>query len=187
MKLRALAMALVVGIALPQTALACYQLSERIWMCAGDSIWKTAEWDQYGDGATLLLDDYVLNFTEDFPGSDIRDDLSTLQEQFATYVELVEADGTAPLEIKLQDSFDIPAGKAFRSLQRELYDDTESVSAVMLAEIGAARIIFYLDGPKTLDWDTIDTTSRGVLDLLRDSCADKKTCASPNKAREATD
>jgi hypothetical protein len=187
MKSRALAIALAAGIALPQTALACYHLSENVWMCAGQSVWQAAEWDIYGDGSTLVVDDYVLNFTEDFPGAEIKDDLSTLAEQFVTYAELAAADGTAPLEINTQDLLDIPAGSAFRSLQRDRYDGVETVSAVMLVEVSKARIMLYLDGPQKLDWDTVDVASRGVLDLIRDSCADAATCASANKSLETTE
>lgn len=172
---------------LPHMASACHQLSAHVWMCAGGTPWALAEWDPYGDGATLLLDDYVLNFTEDWPGAEIRDDLTTLQEQFVTYSELVEVDGNAPLEIKAQDVLDIPAGKAFRSLQRDRYDEVETISAVMLAQVSEARIMLWLDGPLSTEWETIDSNSYAVLDLLRDACVDAQTCASRDQAIVATE
>jgi len=175
------------ALALPQTASACHQLSENIWMCAGDTAWSDAKWDPYGDGATLLLDDYILNFTEDWPGSEIKDELTTLQEQFVTYSELVEADGNAPLAVKQQDVLELPAGKAFRSLQRDRYDDVETVSAVMLAEVADARIMLWLDGPRNLEWDSIDAESYAVLTMLREACVDETTCASPDQTRVATE
>ena len=177
------AVALMAGIALPQTAAACQQLSANVWLCAGDSPWASAEWDPYGDGATLLLDDYVLNFTEEFPGADIRDDLTTLEEQFVTYAELTEADGNAPLAVERQEGFDIPAGRAFRSLQRDRYDEVETVSAVMLAEVDVVRIMLWLDAPVTTSWTQIDAASLEVLESLRNICADPDKCAAPDQER----
>lgn len=187
MRARVLGALLGLVIGLPQMASACHQLSANVWMCAAGTAWAGAEWDPYGDGATLLLDDYVLNFTEDWPGADIRDDLTTLQEQFVTYSELAAADGNAPLEIKSQDVLDVAAGKVFRSLQRDRYDDIETVSAVMLAEVSEARIMLWLDGPSHTEWETIDSSSYEVLSLLRDACADVQTCASPDQAILATE
>lgn len=169
--------------ALPQSAAACFQLSENVWMCAHDTAWADASWDPYGDGSTLMLEDYVLNFTEDFPGADIRDTLTTLDEQFVTYAALMAADGTEPLEVHRQEVLTVEAGRAFRSLQRDLYDDTETISAVMLADISDARIMLYLDGPQTLSWDDIDTEAVGVLNLLRDSCADRASCESASQSK----
>lgn len=183
MKAHFLAMTCCAVFALPQMAAACFQLSENVWMCANDTAWEDASWDPYGDGSTLLLEDYVLNFTEDFPGSEIRDSLTTLEEQFVTYATLMAADGTEPLEIHTQEVLAIEAGMAFRSLQRDLYDDTVTVSAVMLADIRDARIMLYLDGPPTLSWADIDTESAGILNILRDSCADVASCESPGQSK----
>jgi len=180
--MKALALTSCLALSLPEMAQACHQLSENVWMCAHGTAWHTAEWDPYGDGATLLLDDYALSFTEDFPGADIKDDLSTLQEQFVTYSELVTADGTPPIEVYTQEVLEIATGQSFRSLQRDRYDDIETVSAVMLAEVRDARIMLYLDGPRTLDWASIDDVSRDVLALLRGECADKASCASPDRS-----
>ena len=58
-----IACAAAMGLARP--AEACHQLSANVWMCASGSDWRAAEWDPYGDGASLLLNDYVLSFTED--------------------------------------------------------------------------------------------------------------------------
>ena len=175
------------ALALPQMARACFQLSDAIWMCAADTAWAEATWDPYGDGATLNLGDYLLNFTDNWPGAEIRDDLTTLEEQFATYAELTEADGNPPVEVHSQELLELPVGKAFRSLQRDRYDDVETVSAVMLVEISAARLMIYLDGPETLDWPQIDSESRVILAALRDSCADTTTCATPDQTKIDTE
>ncbi len=186
--MRALCLGLsAAGWMLPQTALACHQLSQSVWMCAAGTPWAAAEWEAEGDGTTMILGDFVLTFTEDFPGAEIRDGVSTLQEQFVTYAELIEADGAAPIEVNRQEMVDFDTGQAFRSLQLDRYDDSDTVSAVMLAQVSDARIMLYLDGPSTLDWPEIDSASRGVLNLLRDSCADASTCLSPTEARVATE
>lgn len=181
MSLRALAVMMGVALTLPVQALACHQLSVNVWMCASGTAWQEAKWDPYGDGATLLLDDFALSFTEDFPGAGIRDVLTTLEEQYITYAELTAADGNAPLEVHRQEVVQFETGSAFRSLQRDKYDDSQTTSAVMLADVRAARIMLYLDGPATLEWNMIDAASRGVLDLLRASCADVATCAGPDQ------
>ncbi len=180
MKARLSGIVMAAAMVLPVQVLACHQLSQNVWMCAGDTPWEQAEWDPYGDGATLLLDDYALSFTEDFPGAEIRDVLTTLEEQFVTYAELTEADGNAPLEVNRQELITLDGVQAYRSLQRDKYDDSQTTSAVMLADVKAARIMLYLDGPPTLAWDRIDTASRDVLALLRASCADVATCAGPD-------
>ncbi|KIN65001.1 hypothetical protein Z946_3898 [Sulfitobacter noctilucicola] len=184
MSLRALAFVTAAALALPQTAAACFQLSQSVWMCGGGTSWQDATWDVFGDGATLLFEDYALSFTEDFPGADIRDGVTTLEEQYVTYATLAEADGNPPLEVVRQETLEIAAGRAFRSLQLDRYEDVETVSAVMMADVDAARIMLYLDGPQTLDWDVIDADSRAVLDMLRGSCADQKTCISADRAKE---
>ncbi|KIN61079.1 hypothetical protein Z945_2064 [Sulfitobacter noctilucae] len=178
---------LTAGALLPQAALACHQLSQAVWMCAAGTPWAAVRWDTAGDGTTMILNDYVLSFSENFPGAEIRDDLTTLQEQFVTYAELMEADDAAPIEVTRQEIVEFTAGEAFRSLQLDRYDDIDTVSAVMLAEVGTARIMLYLDGPQTLDWPEIDSASRGVLDLLRESCADAQTCLSATEARVVTE
>ena len=183
MRAGALVLACCGAFALPQPAAACFQLSQSVWMCANDTAWAGASWNPYDDGSSLLLEDYVLNFTEDFPGADIRDALTTLEEQFVTYSALMEADGTQPLEVHRQEILIIEGGRAFRSLQREIYDDTETVSAVMLADISDARIMLYLDGSPTLSWQDIEVESTGVLNLLRDNCADQTSCLNADQSK----
>ena len=185
--MRALAATMAVGLSVAQGAAACHQLSANVWMCAKGTSWEAAEWDPYGDGATLLLDDFILNFTEDFPGAEIRDDLTSLEEQFVTYAELAAADGNPPLEVHRQETFAIPAGTAFRSLQRDRYDDIETASAVMLAEVDVARIMIWLDGPANMDWTDVDSASLTVLETLRNVCGDPEDCEGPNQERVASE
>ena len=87
----------------------------------------------------------------------------------------------------MQEAFDIPSGSAFRSLRRDRYDDVETISAVMLAEVDVARIMLWLDGPPSTGWDEIDAASLEVLGLLRNICADPDTCAGPDQARVMTE
>lgn len=181
------AMTLWAALALPQAAQACDQLSAHVWMCAKGTPWEAAEWDPYGDGATLLLGDYVFNFTEDFPGAEIRDDLTTLEEQFVTYAELVKADGNAPLEVLRQEMLHMPAGQAFRSLQRDRFAEEERLSAVMLAEVDVVRIMLWLDGPTTMPWEDIDTASRNILERLSAVCDDPEACVGPGQERVITE
>lgn len=177
MNLRALTFGCVAALALPQTALACAQLSEHFWMCDRGTPWEVAEWDAAGDGATLILGDVVLNFTEEWPGFEISDDLATLEERYATYVEWIAADGLSPLEVFQSDRVTFPAGAAVRALQREEVEGEAFMSAVMLAEIGTSRIMLYLDAPETTELSEMDDMSRNVLTLLHGSCADPISCA----------
>lgn len=175
--MRLAASALALGLALPQAGLACAQLSEHVWMCDRGTPWETAQWDAAGDGSARILGDVVLSFTEQWPGHEIGDDLATLQERFVTYEEWMRGDDLAPLEVHAQQVFDIPAGQVFRSLQRDAVDGAELVSAVMLAQVGEARIMLFMDTPADTAWPALDTMSRAALDLLRPACADEVSCA----------
>ena len=162
---------------LPQTAAACAQLSAHVWLCDRGSAWESAEWDPASDGATLILDDLVLNFTEEWPGFEITDEQSTLQEQFATYSEWIATDGEAPLEVYQTDEIQIESGWALRSIERNVLDGGDIISAIMLAQVSASRIMIYLDGPAYLEIEAMDMASRELLGLLRETCADPVSCA----------
>ncbi len=177
MNLRALTLAGVTVLALTQAVMACAQLSAHVWMCDRDTPWEIAEWDAAGDGSTRILGDLVLNFTEEWPGFEIADDLATLNEQYATYSEWIVADGNAPLEVLYSDQVDFVGGTSMRALQRDTVEGTEFMSAVMLAQVGAARIMLYLDAPSNTALAEIDSQSRSILDMLRDNCADPVSCA----------
>ncbi len=165
------------AIALPQTAQACAQLSADIWMCDRNTAWEMAEWDPASDGAARFLDDLVLTFSDEWPGYEIGDDLSTLEERFATYEEWIKAEGEAPLQ-KLQfDRLTVANATAVRSLERDEIEGKAFMSAVMLAQVGMGRIMLYLDAPDTTALSDLDSISRNVLALLHDNCADPVSCA----------
>ena len=177
MNLRALSIAGAAAIALPHAVAACAQLSENVWMCDRDTAWEVAAWDAAGDGSTLILGDLALSFTEEWPGFEIGDGLATLEERYATYAEWIAADGDAPLEVFQNDRLTFASGSAVRSIQKDTLEGDTFLSAVMLAEVGASRIMLYLDAPETTDIANMDTLSRSVLALLHDSCADPISCA----------
>ncbi|MGB3244658.1 MAG: hypothetical protein WBB25_08995 [Sulfitobacter sp.] len=169
--------AFILAATLPQMSAACAQLSENVWLCDRGSQWEAAEWDTASDGSTLINGALVLNFTEHWPGFEITDDLSTLQEQFTTYSEWIAADGEAPLEVYQTDLLDIESGEALRSIERNQIDGSETLSAIMLVQVSASRIMIFLDGPVGMDVREMDAASREVLSLLKDNCADPVSCA----------
>ncbi|MFK7835830.1 MAG: hypothetical protein AB8B60_06390 [Sulfitobacter sp.] len=187
--MKALALPLLAALAVPQTAQACHQLAAQVWLCAGGTAWAEAEWDPYGDGGVLLLEDYNLGFEDDFYGHDVRDDLTTLEEQLTTYLATEAAeDGAEVLEVHSRELMEIPAGTVFRSLQFDKFEGTTpSFTALMLAEIGATRIVIYLDAGSTSNWGTLDRDSRAIMQMLRATCADTDTCASPTQSLWATE
>lgn len=171
------ALILGVALALPQAASACAQLSEHVWMCDRDTMWEAAEWDPAGDGSARFLGDLVLTFTEEWPGFEISDDIATLEEGFATYDEWVAGDGQVPLERLLSDRVSVGGATAARAIQRDAIEGNAYMSVVMLTQVGASRIMLYLDAPDNTPQDEMDTMSRDILALLRDTCADEISCA----------
>lgn len=164
----------------PQSALACAQLTQHIWMCARDTPWETATWDQFGDGATLLMQQYILNFTEDFPGSDLRDDLTTLEEQYTTYdafqQDIYDEDYPAPTVIRT-DAVTLDITAAHRVVQRGIWMGTPYIEAATLAEVGAHRILLQLQAPDETPLADLDRQTEAVLSFLHDTCADPVSCA----------
>ena len=186
MKRPTLAVWLALALALPQAAAACAQLSEHVWMCDRGTPWEAAQWDAAGDGATRILGDVVLNFTEEWPGFEIADELATLEERYATYVAWVAADGMSPLQVLQSDNIAYPSAYAMRTIQRDEIEGEEFMSVVMLAQVGEARIMLYLDAPENTELAEMDTMSRSVLALLQDSCADEISCAEDYQLPPAT-
>ncbi|APE43457.1 hypothetical protein BOO69_08535 [Sulfitobacter alexandrii] len=175
-----LAVAGAVGMALlglPQAAVACAQLSQDVWMCDRGTPWETATWDQYGDGATLLLDDYVLDFTQEWPGHEITDGVSTLEELFATYNAWAAAEAEAPANLLQSDRMNLPHATVVRHIQRDLWEGEPYLQAVMLAQVSDARIMLWLQAPNETPVEDLDLASREVASLLRDDCADPVSCA----------
>lgn len=177
MTLRVITLGFAVAFALPHTAVACAQLSENIWMCDRGTAWEAADWDAAGDGSARFLDDLTLTFTEEWPGFEIGDDLTTLEERYATYAEWMVGDGQIPLEELQFDRVTVGGTTSVRSIQRDEIEGNAFMSVVMLAEVGASRIMLFLDAPDNTPSGDMDTMSRDILALLNDNCADEISCA----------
>lgn len=177
MNLRAITLGCAVIFTLPHAGEACAQLSENIWMCDRGTAWEAAEWDAAGDGSARFLGDLTLTFTEEWPGFDIGDDVTTLEERYATYAEWVAGDGQIPLEQLQSDRVTVGGATSVRSIQRDEIEGNAFMSVVMLAEVGASRIMLFLDAPDNTPLGDMDTMSRDILALLKDTCADEISCA----------
>ena len=171
------ALTLCVAMALPQASLACAQLSANVWMCDRGTPWETAKWDVFGDGSTRYLGEVILNFTEEWPGHEITDLTATLEEQYTTYAEWIAGDGGTPPEVLQVDKIVTPQGHTLRHLQYDEIDGSRTMSAVMLSEVGAARIMLYLDTADTMPLAEMEKLSYDVAMMLRDTCADEVSCA----------
>ena len=179
MRRMATALTLCAGFALPQAAAACAQLSAQVWMCDRGTPWEEATWDTVGDGSTRYLGEVILNFTQEWPGYDIADGTSTLEEQYETYSAWIAADGGPAPEVLKVDRIDTPMGTTLRHLQYDEIEGDRTLSAVMLSDVGSARIMLYLDTTDTMPLDEMDKMSFEVAMMLRDTCADEISCAAP--------
>lgn len=177
MKMRALAWMTGAALALPQMVAACAQLSEAVWMCDRGTAWEAAQWDQFGDGATRLLGDFVLDFNDQWPGHDITDAAATLEEQYATYAEWTAADVAVQPDVLHIDTLESPYAKALRHIQRDVWEGEPYLQTVMLAQVGRARIMLWLQGPDGMPVEQMDAASSEIVSMLRDSCADAISCA----------
>ncbi len=177
MTLRAFLLGAVAALALPHAASACAQLSQHVWMCDRGTPWETAEWDTAGDGTARFLGELVLAFSEEWPGFEIGDDISTLEERFETYEQAVADDGHITLETLLTDRVTLGDATSVRSIQRDEIEVTAFMSAVMLTQVGSRQIMLYLDAPETTELSEMDQMSRDILVLLKDNCADEISCA----------
>jgi hypothetical protein len=162
---------------MPQMSSACAQLAPDVWMCDRGTVWETAEWDIFGDGSTRYTPDFILNFTQEWPGFEITDSVATLEEQFATYAEWIAADGGSAPEVLQVDKIVTPRGLTLRHLQYDEVEGDRTMSAVMLSEVGAARIMVYLDAADTMPLEQMEKMSFDVAMMLRDTCADAIACA----------
>ena len=177
MKYHFAALTLAAALALPQASAACAQLSADVWMCDRGTAWEAAKWDVVGDGSARYIDTYILNFTEEWPGHEITDSVATLEEQFATYDAWIAADGNAPLEILQVDKIVTPRGLTLRHLQYDQINGDRTLSAVMLSQVGPARIMLYLDTSDTTPLEDMEKMSFDVAMMLRDTCEDALSCA----------
>ncbi|MEM5519036.1 hypothetical protein [Sulfitobacter sp. AS59] len=177
MKHRLSFIAFAAAMALPQASAACAQLSADVWMCDRGTVWEAAKWDVIGDGSARYIDNYVLNFTQEWPGHEITDNVATLEEQFATYDAWIEADGNAPLEVLQIDKIVTPRGLTLRHLQYDQINGDRTLSAIMLSQVGPARIMLYLDTADTTPLEDMEKMSFDVAMMLRDTCEDPLSCA----------
>ena len=148
--------------AIPVAALAqeCAPMSRHFVFCDDGTDWAEAEWGQSGDGATIVLGDLRLDFTEDWMG---RDDA---QDAGAALLNEMSAD--ARHEQLSRDSF--PAGElsVSRVIQTASGDSDPAVlRATMIAGAGAGRILLRLEAPADLPVEEIDRRAREVAGLVR--------------------
>lgn len=171
---------------LPHLAAACTNLSETVWLCDRESAWEAAEWDPYGDGTTLLLDDFALDFSQDYPGADILDATTTLEEQMTTYVAYQEAE-TAPELLRDEEEIETPYANARLRHQKLALEDVVYQQTVVLAEVGRSRVMLWLSAPEDTPPENMDTAAAEIVSMLRDSCADPVSCAEGYVPQRALD
>lgn len=171
------ALTLGAAMAQPQASYACAQLSANVWMCDRGTPWETATWDVIGDGSTRYLGEVIFNFTEEWPGHEITDPAATLEEQYTTYAEWIAGDGGPAPDVRQIDQIKTPQGETFRHLQYDEIEGARTMSAVMLSQVGDARIMLYLDTADSMPLAEMDKLSYDVAMMLRDTCADEVSCA----------
>ena len=88
-------------------------------------------------------------------------------------------DKLIPFGIVKVDRIDTPMGTTLRHLQYDEIEGDRTMSAVMLSDVGSARIMLYLDTTDTMPLDEMDKMSFEVAMMLRDTCADEISCAAP--------
>ena len=177
MKQRLAILTLTAALALPQASAACAQLSAEVWMCDRGTPWESAKWDVIGDGSTRYLGEVILNFTQEWPGHEITDMSATLDEQYTTYAEWIAAESDVPPEVLQVDKIVTPQGLTLRHLQYDEIDGSRTMSAVMLSQVGASRIMLYLDTADSMLLEEMEKMSFDVAMMLRDTCADEVSCA----------
>lgn len=172
--------AFAAAMAVPQMASACAQLSENIWMCARGNAWETATWDQFGDGSAMLLRDLVFNFNEDFPGQELTDESTTLEEQYvflaAWQQDIYDDDFPAP-QVLRTDLVEKEHVIAHRVLQRGSWEGQPYLETLMIAQVGRHRILLQLEGPGDMPISQMDAEANNILSYLRNTCADPVSCA----------
>jgi len=170
------------AVTLPQAGFACAQLSQNVWMCARGTPWETATWDQFGDGATILMQDFIFDFNEDFPGQESADDLTTLEEQytfFAAFHKDNYDDHTLLPQVIRVDTLETDHASAYRVVQRStsLWDGHKYLETAIIAQVGTHRILLNFEGPDDMPLSVMDAETENVLSFLRDTCADPVSCA----------
>lgn len=179
---RKLAGLFVAALMIPQMASACGQLSAHVWMCARGTVWETATWEQHGDGATIRMQDFTLNFSEQFPGTERANSETTIEELYGYYSEFLkdnyDDDSLLPQVIR-SGWLKTDHARAKQVLQRgtSLWDGHRYLETSMLAEVGTYRILLELQAPEDMAVPVMDAAAADVLSFLRADCADPVSCA----------
>ena len=170
------------ALCLPQTAAACGQLSENVWMCARDTAWETATWEQNGDSATIRMQAFALSFAEVFPGTERADETTSNEELHGYYSAFLkdnyDDDSLLPQVIQA-DSIELADATAHRVLQlnTSLWDGHKYLEASMIAQVGTHQILLELQGPEDMAVPMMAAEAKTVLSYLRTHCADPISCA----------
>jgi len=146
----------------------CTPLSANFVLCAEGTPWAAAEWHQFGDGASLELDGFFLEFTEHWA---TRDDGTALDAALDSLLDEMAAqddeDGVAAAEMLLRDRFDSGALRVVRMVHNiDPEDDEPLLMAVMLAEGAGARIALFLGHADEIDLETLDREARALVALI---------------------
>lgn len=173
---------LVAALGFPQAVLACGQLSAHVWMCARGTAWETATWEQHGDGATIRMQEFTLDFSETFPGTERADDETTIEALYGFYTAFLKDnrdDDTLVPQVIRSGWAENDHLRAKQVLQRGIsaWDGTPYLETAMLAQVGEHRILLELKGPADMEETRMDAAAADVLSFLRPTCADPVSCA----------
>lgn len=172
----------VAALSMPQMALACGQLSAHVWMCARGTVWETATWEQHGDGATIRMQEFTFDFSEQFPGTERANSETTIEELYGYYAEFLkdnyDDDALRP-EVIRSGWAETEHLRAKQVLQRGIspWNGLPFLETAMLAQVGEHKILLELKGPADMDLPKMDAAAAEVLSFLRSSCADPVSCA----------
>lgn len=174
--LRAIALPVVMSTALAAPAMSepCMAVTRNFGLCVAGTAWAhpeddpagRAEYDQFGDGMALRLDDVSLYPTEDVLAGDAMASDATpaarLQAELAHWeIDVLAEHG--------QDAFDhapLSFAAAYRTVL--LYgDDAPSLQAVIVAAAGARMVRLLLYGPETVPLEDFRRRTREVAALVR--------------------
>ena len=160
----ALALALPLGAAAePQD---CGRLSPQFAICGGTGPWARAEWRQFGDGASLHVDGFWLDFNAAWAG---RDPAQTLDAALdAVLARIAEAED-APLDIRLRDTIETAHLRVARSMHVVPAPEGHEpfLVMVMMAEGGGQRILLMLGHYEVIAPEFLDRAARELAETIR--------------------
>ncbi len=161
-----LATALLIG---PAAARAdCAPLSANFVLCAQGTLWAGAEWAQFGDGASLELGGYYLEFSEQWVTRKADTTLDVALDVFVAELDDEDrAEGLTPPVTLSRDQFETGTLRVVRVVQNiEPDDDTPLYVAVMLAEGGGERIALTFGHEVLADLEALDREARALVALI---------------------